>query len=60
MNLKSNLHVQEQAAKEAAAEAARKAEMEDLKNCSAEVRAARELAAAVAANVAKTKKVNLL
>ncbi|KAL8161906.1 hypothetical protein V2J09_013395 [Rumex salicifolius] len=47
---------QEQAAKEAAAAAAREAEMVSFQNCSADVLAARELAAAVAAKVAKSKK----
>ena len=54
------MHIQEQADKEAIAAAAREAEMADFQNWSPEVLAARELAAAVAAKVAKSKKVILL
>ncbi|KAL8152374.1 hypothetical protein V2J09_010134, partial [Rumex salicifolius] len=49
-------YLEEQAAKEAAIAAAKEAEMASFHNCSEDVLAARELAAKVAANVAKSKK----
>lgn len=48
---------QEQAAKEAAAIAAKKAYEANFSNCSEDVQAAQKLAAAAAAAVAKSKKV---
>lgn len=51
--------VQEQAIKEAAAAAERRRLEEELKNCTPEERAARELRGAVAADVAKSRKVTL-
>ena len=49
--------IQEQAAKEAAAEAARKAFEANLQNCSEDMQAAQKLAAAASAAVAKSRKV---
>lgn len=50
--------LQEQAAKEAAAAAAKEAWEATFKNCPEDVQAAKKLEAAVAAAVAKSKKVN--